>query len=380
MSFSKEKRAQIKNYMLKKISDFDAQVVEKTCETFDISENTVYRYLKELQTEEKIEKRELHTGKQGYCLKTKIYPEFVYLLQNQPEETRIYRNDIEPLLAGVNKNTEHIWNYAFSEMMNNAIEHSNATAIYVNVQQDSVKTCITITDNGVGIFQKIQNYFKEQQHREITLDEAVAELFAGKFTTDASHHSGEGIFFSSRAVDFFSIESDGHIFTHDRFQDDFRHYVAADAPEAGTLVCMVLENQSSKQLSDIFDAYSNQDRGFYKTHIPMVEFFSNGNPVSRSEARRLADILERFEEVQLDFKNIETLGQGFTHELFVVFHNYHPEIKLEYVNACEAVDHMIRRVLVTEEKRKEKDTFTLQNAVGVLWDTSYDRIDTEERI
>ena len=50
MSFSKERREQIKRYMLEKIDDNPDDVVKKTSEAFNISMNTVYRYLRELET------------------------------------------------------------------------------------------------------------------------------------------------------------------------------------------------------------------------------------------------------------------------------------------------------------------------------------------
>ena len=59
-----------------------------------------------------------------------------------------------------------------------------------------------IEDNGIGIFQKIK--------RDLGLDyskQALLELAKGKFTSDPENHSGEGIFFTSRAFDMFYIFS-----------------------------------------------------------------------------------------------------------------------------------------------------------------------------
>lgn len=57
---------------------------------------------------------------------------------------------------------------------------------------------------------------------------------------------------------------------------------------------MRLSNQSVKDLGAIMTKYSNADRGFYKTDLPLAEMFSNGNPVSRSEAKRLCAVISRF--------------------------------------------------------------------------------------
>ena len=212
------------------------------------------------------------------------------------------------------------------------------------------------------LFEKIKQYHLNVLNKEITLDEAVAELFAGKFTTDRRNHSGEGIFFTSRAVDYFGIISDNKFFSHTRYNDyyydDLEKLMGeGNIFDGGTIVCMEVLNNTSKELRDIMDKYSNQDRGFYKTSIPLVEIFPNGNPVSRSEAKRLGSLIERFEEASLDFKNIETVGQGFTHELFVVFQKNHPDVVLNYENANDNVKYMIQRVLITDKKsNKDSDT------------------------
>ena len=56
MSFPKEKREHIKRYILEKISARSPDVVKQTVQTFDISPNTVYRYIRELETTDIIKK------------------------------------------------------------------------------------------------------------------------------------------------------------------------------------------------------------------------------------------------------------------------------------------------------------------------------------
>jgi hypothetical protein len=64
--------------------------------------------------------------------------------------------------------------------------------------------------------------------------------------------------------------------------------------------------------------------------------------ISQSEARRLLVNLDKFRRVELDFRNVESVGQGFADEVFRVFANNHPEIDLRPVNASPAVNAMIR--------------------------------------
>jgi anti-sigma regulatory factor (Ser/Thr protein kinase) len=45
--------------------------------------------------------------------------------------------------------------------------------------------------------------------------QAILELSKGKLTTDPDRHSGQGIFFTSRMMDEFSILSRGAYFSHE---------------------------------------------------------------------------------------------------------------------------------------------------------------------
>jgi hypothetical protein len=52
---------------------------------------------------------------------------------------------------------------------------------------------------------------------------------------------------------------------------------------------------------------------------------------------------QRFEEVILDFSNVESIGPAFADEIFRVFTRQHPKITLQYANANEEVRKMIMR-------------------------------------
>ena len=75
-------------------------------------------------------------------------------------------------------------------MVNNAIDHSEGTTLAIAVKRTYALIRISLLDNGIGIFKKVQ--------RELHLDDplhAILELSKGKLTTDPAHHTGEGVFF-----------------------------------------------------------------------------------------------------------------------------------------------------------------------------------------
>ena len=196
-----------------------------------------------------------------------------------------------------------------------------------------------LIDDGVGIFEKIKNHFGLP-----SLDEAICELFKGKLTTDAANHSGEGIFFTSKMMDNFLISSGGKIFTTSKFEDD-KIFDINDNAE-GTCVVMSLSNFTHRIPKEIFDQYSDVDGGFVTTKIPLKNIF-DAAPVSRSQAKRVCNRLENFSEAILDFDGIEWMGQGFAHQIFIVFKNAHPEISIVPQNMNDSVESMYKHVVNT---------------------------------
>ncbi len=338
MSLKKSTKERIKHYILEKIEIGDNAIAQKTAETFHISLTTVYRYLNELCTE-KIIKRE---GRK-YVL-SEIENVKIYYCNNKLEEDRIFNEIIEPIANNLPDNVYKIWQYAFTEMMNNAIDHSNASEIIIYTLYNYCSTKIMIDDNGIGIFEKIKEYYGYE-----TLDDAVNELFKGKLTTDSENHSGEGIFFTSRMIEHFGVLSDGKIFTHNTHHDVIQDIVSIPELKSwkdkkGTTVAMIMPNNSKVNIKEVFDMFSDVDNGFIKTHIPLKNIFTDGFPVSRSQAKRLCARFESFEEVILDFEGIDDIGQGFAHELFVVFKRKHPHVNISVTNENQDIRKMLAHV------------------------------------
>ena len=143
-----------------------------------------------------------------------------------------------------------------------------------------------------------------------------------------------------------AIVSQQVVFSRDNFDDiNFESDILG---EYSTVVLMELNNNSNKTTREVFNRFSNVDEGFIKTQIPIAHIFSGTGPISRSEARRLGELIVKFKEVDLDFVNVEEVGQAFVHELFIVWQRNNPDVKLNILNACDDVDFMIRRVKNTK--------------------------------
>ena len=245
----------------------------------------------------------------------------------------------EFVFAGLRDNVSSIFDYAFSEMLNNAIEHSRSENIEIRVEKTGQHLMFQVRDFGIGVFRNVM----EKRHLKSEL-EAIQDLLKGKTTTAPKAHSGEGIFFTSKAADIFMLESFGLRLRIDNLIHDV--FVEEIPSKIGTLVMFSINVRSHRHLNDIFKKFQADpaEFGFTKTEITIRLYTMGTIYVSRSQARRLLSGLEKFQTVVLDFDRVPTVGQAFADEIFRVFQTKYPHIKILTENANEAVQFMIQRV------------------------------------
>lgn len=235
------------------------------------------------------------------------------------------------------ENVKNIYEYAYSEILNNAIDHSQSAKIITSVEILPNQMQIIVKDKGIGIFNNIQKTFNLKSEIE-----AVQELLKGKNTTAPELHSGEGIFFTSKIVNKFVIKSGQTVLIVDNDINDY-FINSEENTVKGTEVEMTLNLDSGSKLIDLFKKYTSESFEFDKTDITIKLYELKTGYVSRSQAKRLLNNLEKFSRITLDFKNVENVGQGFVDEIFRVYLTNHPKITIEYINATESVDFMIKR-------------------------------------
>ncbi|PKN71066.1 MAG: histidine kinase [Deltaproteobacteria bacterium HGW-Deltaproteobacteria-12] len=233
-------------------------------------------------------------------------------------------------------NVSSIIDYAFTEMLNNAIEHSESDKIDVLVTKTATDVRFSVADRGVGIF----NNIREKKRLASTMD-AIQDLLKGKETTAPEAHSGEGIFFTSKIADFLTLKSFGKKVVFDNIGQDI--YIKDIQSSKGTKVDFVLGLKSKKILSDLFNQYTDESLQFNKTGVKVKLYNRDVDYVSRSQARRILAGLDKFQTIELDFHNVETIGQAFADEVFRVWQTGHRDIKITIKNANENILFMIKR-------------------------------------
>ncbi|MCK4994479.1 MAG: DUF4325 domain-containing protein [Candidatus Omnitrophica bacterium] len=339
MKKSYKRGQEIRKFILKNISTNPQHIVNQTSEYFNISRQAVNRYIQDLLKEGQISATG-NTRQRIYSLKVLHKSNFSIPLIDLKEDV-LWRAKIAELFQNFPSNVINIWHYSFTEMVNNAIDHSAGTKIVISIEMNSFLAKISIHDNGVGIFKKIKKECNLEDERH-----AVLELAKGKLTTDSENHTGEGVFFTSRMLDDFAILS-GEVFFSHKLGADEDWIMERETPDTGTSVFMSLANQSTRTDKDVFDRFASEeeDYGFTKTIVP-VRLVRHGAEklISRSQAKRLLGRIDRFKTVILDFQEIDSIGRAFADEIFRVFEKNHPNILLIPINTIENVKKMITAI------------------------------------
>jgi len=338
MAGIRKRGEQIRQFILDNVEHHSKDIVNFTCRAFDISRQGVNKHIQRLIEQKAILVKGTTKDRHYYLHPLAEWVE-IFPLDRSISEDIVWRVHIAPLLGELPDNVIDIWQFGVTEMFNNAIDHSGGQHATVTLKKTATTSEVVISDNGEGIFKKIQRAMGLHDERH-----SVLELAKGKLTTDPANHSGEGIFFSSRMFDNFTILSGNVYFSHTHGEvEDW--ILEQQHPHTGTIVVMQLSNNTSRTAKQIFDSFTSGDNyGFTKTIVPVrLTQYGDDKLVSRSQAKRLLVRIDKFKTVLLDFNEVESIGQAFADEVFRVFPNQHPNMELIPIHANEAVMQMIRR-------------------------------------
>lgn len=261
------------------------------------------------------------------------------ILVNDNLSEDIVLNDIKNssgIFVGIRKNIVDIIDYAFTEMLNNAIEHSRSKKIEVVMQRSDDQIRFIVTDWGIGVFNNIMKKAKLKSNLE-----AIHELLKGKQTTAPDKHSGEGIFFTSKVADLLLIQSEKKQLMFHNILDDI--FIRDISLRKGTKVSFLILLRSNKQIRQIFNQYTEGGYSFTKTKLAIKLYAVGSEYISRSQARRLLTGLDKFTIIVLDFDGVATIGQAFADEVYRVWQAKHPQIEINNVNINDNIEFMINR-------------------------------------
>ncbi len=256
------------------------------------------------------------------------------------QEDLPWQRDFAPFFD-LQPNVARLAQHAFSELLNNAIDHSGGTLVTVSVRQTALHLQMLVSDDGCGVFERIQRDF---QIDDPTL--AMLELSKGKLSTQPDRHSGHGLFFTSRLADMFDLHANRHAFQF-RGWDRRRWHASRPMAHEGTSAYVAIALDTERTLDAVLRAHSHDGAGyaFETTQVALGLMTGPATGLeSRAQAKRVASRLQRFRRAEVDFSGIADIGHGFADELFRVFPRAHPALELVPVGMAPRVAAMIASV------------------------------------
>ncbi len=327
----KDRKRQIEAFFVRG----EARQTGEIARSLGVTRQTAHRYLRQLVAEGKLIAE--GAGRGAFYRRSSFGDERCYSTEGL-EEDRVWSEMSDPgsLFDRLSPKVKNIFHYALTELVNNVIDHSGASEVFVEASLQGDTVVMVVRDEGVGIFTHIREYLALPSELD-----ALQELSKGKTTTMPDKHTGEGIFFTSKVSSRFEISSGGLRWVIDNRGHDMAVGVL-EPPMIGTTIHFEVDIADARELTEVFAEHTD-DFAFTKTRTTIKLFAFGTEFVSRSQAKRLVHDLERFREVVLDFKGVDLVGQGFADEVFRVWAREHPEVELVPIEMNDAVAFMVRR-------------------------------------
>lgn len=352
MEGSRQKSNIIGQFILDNVSLHPTDIVKITAHRFAISRQAAARHIKRLVSQGDIE-TEGNTSGRIYYPSQGLSIEFNYPIADQPKGNAVWETDIQPLLQLLPDNVVELWSYCFQKIFDNGCNHSGGTTVHVQIIQLKTQTTINIADDGDGLFYNIQAKFHLKDEQD-----AALRLAEGEMTADPEDQSGMDIISSSWMTNHFTIISGNITFAHQYGIAWDWALSMSEEKKNGTVVSMIIENDTSRTMSQVFNDYSIPaiaSNTFSKTCIPVrLAKFSTETLFSRSQARRVLARVERFNFAVLDFLGVKKIGPAFADQIFRVFSSEHPEIQLLHCNTNKQVEAVI-------QEAKDNSTGAIRN-------------------
>lgn len=256
------------------------------------------------------------------------------------EEDVPWIRDFAPFFT-LPQNVMRMAQHIFTELLNNAIDHSEGTSVTVSLRQTPTHMQLLVSDDGRGVFEKISEAFD-------IADPAVAmlEITKGKLTSQPQRHTGRGLFFAAKLADVFDLHANDTAYQQ-RSWDTAGSLRGRPACRTGTSVFVAISVDTPRTLDEVLKSYSldGAGYGFDRTILPLKLLTTQNTGLeSRAQARRATARLQQFRRAEIDFEGIADVGHAFVDELFRVFKADHPQVELVPMNMGPRVAALVQSV------------------------------------
>jgi len=241
-------------------------------------------------------------------------------------------------LESLPKNIFQICEYSIEALVNNIVEHSQASNLYIKLFLTYSDLNIIISDNGSGLLDNIRSKLDLE-----IVELAALELAKGQITTDLLQNSGEALNTIFHLFDKVKVDSSGYgiVYVSNREQWDIKY----STQKQGTRVHLQINPNSNRTCDKIFQKLFNKKERRIRIPISLLKEPNKNSLISKQQARNIFWNIDSITAIQFDFHNIDLIGPAFADELVRQSRSVNRDVIIEWVNHNNTIDLLMKRAL-----------------------------------
>ena len=327
----------IKSFILDNIPKHQKDIIQTTIHRFGISRQAIHKHMKRLIDEKKVI---AHGTTKGRYYELIPYVNFNKNLEiNQIISVEeLIKDYVEPHIQGLPKNIFQIFEFSISALINNVLEHSNASKLYYKIFINHNEAHFILNDNGEGIFNNIKSKFKLPN-----VCFAALELTKGYVSTNPKIHSGEELYAVMNLFDFTKIDSSGRSLTFVNENTDWE--LKPSLQKKGSRFHLKISASSRRTCAEIFEKIFENEKSRIRIPVGLLDISKYKVISSRSQAKNLLRNVENYKKIEFDFKKIDLIGPAFAEALVKDVKKFNQYADIKWVNTNNTVDLLMSRSL-----------------------------------
>ena len=327
----------IKQFILNNISIHQRDIIYTAINQFGISRQAVLKHMNALIDDNKV----MAYGKtrdRRYKLKPQVNFNKTIPIDSKFNSYDFIQKNILLHLDSLSKNIYQICEYSIEALINNIVDHANASSLYTKLFLTYSDLHIIISDNGSGLFNNIKSKLNLNSIQLATL-----EIAKGEVTTDILRQSGDELNTVLSLFDQVRIDSSGLslIYTSKNKKWD----IGYSKQIQGTRIHLQINPNSNKTCEHIFKNIFRHPNQIICIPLNLLNEPEKNSLNSRSQVKNIFWNITFLEEIHFDFNQIELIGPAFADELVRQSRAINGQVIIKWINCCKTIDMLMNRAL-----------------------------------